>query len=108
MELWEILVPTEMERDGLVKPIKTRYHKVWDSKVREIAGGLTISPPHKGQWLSPSGELFAERMIPVRIACTEEQMEKIMDFTMTYYNQLAVLAYRVSDKVLYKEKGAIK
>jgi len=38
-EMWEILVPT-LHANG--KPIKTRYHKVWDKKVIEITGGLTV------------------------------------------------------------------
>lgn len=61
--LYEILVPTMMERDGKISPIKTRYHRVWDDKVRAISNGLTILPPAKGQWVAPDGELFKERMI---------------------------------------------
>ena len=59
--MWEILVPTEIR----LKPGKyysTIYHKVWDSKVRKISNGLTIMPPARGQWISPTGELFQERI----------------------------------------------
>ena len=98
--MWEILVPT-MKSDG-VTPNRTRYHRVWDDKVRAIAGGLTILRPAVGQWVSPEGELFKERMIPVRIMCTREQIEEIIDITMTYYDQLAVLAYKVSDECILK------
>jgi len=101
--LWEILVPTVRRKDG--KPIRTRYHRVWDGKVRAIAGGLTILQPAKGQWVSPSGELFSERMIPVRVACSEEQIDKIADMTAVYYDQLAVMYYRVADKVTVKHYG---
>jgi len=100
-ELWEILVPT-MSNDK--KPFKTRFHRVWDAKVREISGGLTILTPAKGQWISKSGDLYKERMIPVRIICTEEEINKIVDITMQYYDQLAVLAYRVSEKIILKHK----
>jgi hypothetical protein len=44
--MWEILVPT-IRNDG--KPIKTKYHKGWDDKVKEISGGLTILTPTKGK-----------------------------------------------------------
>ncbi len=99
-QMWEILVPT-MFNDGT--PIRTRYHKVWDKKVYEITGGLTIHLPTKGKWVNPvDGELFQERMIPVRIACTREQIDKIIDVTMDYYKQLAILAYKVSDEVIIK------
>lgn len=103
VEMWEILVPTIRRADN--KPIKTRYHKVWDKKVRDISGGLTIMTPAKGQWLSNDNELFVERMIPVRIIATEEQISKIIDMTMVYYDQLAILAYRVSDHVILRHRS---
>lgn len=97
--LYEILVPTQTN-DG--KPLRTRFHRVWDSKVRAITGGLTIIPPVKGQWVSSEGQLFAERMIPVRIACTPEQIDKISDMTAKYYTQKAILFYLISTKVTIK------
>ncbi len=97
--MWEILVPT-VSNEG--KPYRTRYHRVWDKKVRAIAGGLTILRPSIGQWISPNGDLFKERMIPVRIMCTEEEINKIIDLTMDYYDQMAVLAILVSEKCILK------
>lgn len=85
----------------MVQAIRTRYHKVWDEKVRKITNGLTIMPPAKGQWLH-GNQLFTERMIPVRIACTREQMEKISDMTAKYYSQLAIMYYLISDEVTIK------
>lgn len=98
-QLWEILVPT-IRNNG--RPIRTRCHRVWDRKVREISGGLTILPPARGQWVCPKGELFTERMIPVRVAATAEEIEAIADFTAKFYDQLAVMYYRVSDFVRIK------
>jgi len=94
--LWEILVPTQFN-DG--RPIRTRYHRVWDEKVRQISSGLTILTPAKGQWVSENSELFVERMIPVRVACTYEQMVEIANMTKTYYEQEKVMFYRLSDEV---------
>ena len=96
--LWEILVPT-VRNDG--RPIRTRFHRVWDTKVREISGGLTIMPVAKGQWTF-QGMIFQERMIPVRILATREQMDKIVDMTISYYDQIAVLAYKISEDVILK------
>jgi hypothetical protein len=101
-EMWEILVPT-IRNDG--KPIRTRYHRVWDMKVNEITGGMTILTPTKGKWVCPEGNLFEERMIPVRIACTREQIDKIVDMTLEYYDQKAVLAYRVSEEVILRYRN---
>lgn len=108
--LWEILVPT-VRNDG--RPIHTRFHKVWDEMVREISGGLTIMPVAKGQWVYkeklPEGvtneTLFVERMIPVRIIATREEIETIISMTMEYYEQLAVLAYKVSDEVILRHRN---
>lgn len=98
--MWEILVPTLRMSDG--KPYKTRFHRVWDAKVRKISGGLTIQTPAKGQWIARDGELFVERMIPVRIMCARDEIMAIIDMTMAYYEQLAVLAYKISDDVILK------
>jgi hypothetical protein len=98
-ELWEILVPTQTNEG---KPFRTRFHRVWDERIRSITGGLTVLKPAKGQWVH-KGKLFEERMIPVRIACSEEQINQIIDITLDYYKQLAVMAYRISDCVIIKE-----
>jgi len=100
--MWEILVPTK-SNEG--QPYRTRYHRVWDAKVRAITKGLTILMPAKGQWVSPSGDLYVERMIPVRILCTKTEIEQIIDMTMIYYNQLAVLAYKISTDYILKHKS---
>lgn len=102
IQLWEILVPTVRRIGG--KPYRTRYHKVWDAAVRMTAKGLTILKPAKGEWVSPNGNLFQERMIPVRIACTEEQIDFIASMSVRYYDQLAIMYYRISDKVVIKTR----
>jgi hypothetical protein len=100
--MWEILVPTE-RRLSPGRYYTTRYHRVWDKKVRDITGGLTIMAPARGQWTHPiTGELFVERMIPVRIMATREEIEKVVDVTLKYYDQLAVLCYKISDEVILK------
>lgn len=109
VSMWEILVPTEkrvvpadLPADSKARYYTTRYHQVWDEKVRKVTGGLTILQPVKGQWVSPNNELFKERMIPVRLMATEEQISQIIDLTMQYYDQLAVMCYRVSDTVILR------
>lgn len=67
-----------------------------------ISGGLTIYRPSKGQWISKEGELFEERMIPVRIMCSREDIEKIADLTAQYYNQKAVMFYLISTESYIK------
>lgn len=99
--LWEILVPT-VRNDG--RPFRLRYHRVWDQKVRQISGGLTIMPVARGQWVHKD-ELFTERMIPVRIYATREEMDQIVDLTLKYYDQIAVMAYRIAEEVILKHRS---
>lgn len=104
--LWEVLVPTVRPNTNGKKFFTTRYHRVWDAKVRAISGGLTIMAPAKGQWVSPSGVLFKERMIPVRVMCTGPDIWKVAQVTAEYYEQEAVMFYRVSDEVeIYTTPG---
>ncbi|HIH11374.1 TPA: hypothetical protein HA241_04245 [Candidatus Woesearchaeota archaeon] len=97
--LWEILVPTHFS-DGKMIPVI--FHKKWDEKVRSITGGLTILKPAKGQWISPDGILFVEKMIPVRLICTRPEIVKIINLTLDYYHQRAVLAYALSSEVILR------
>jgi hypothetical protein len=119
IKLWEILVPTTkrvqtpkpqtqdpkvLKKWSIENSFSTRYHRVWDERVRAITGGLTIMTPSKGQWISSDGTLFIERMIPVRIAATRSQIDTIIDMTMSYYDQLAVMCYCISETVIIKER----
>jgi hypothetical protein len=73
--------------------------------VKEIAGGITIHRPAKGEWVSPDGKLYKDRVIPVRIMCTEAEIEKIIAFTISWYKQEAVLAYEISNHVKLRYKN---
>lgn len=101
-KLWEILVP-RCSNEGIEYAVE--YHKNWDEKVRQLAGGITLLRTAKGHWVSPSGQMFVEEMIPVRIYCDEENIEKIIEHTLRYYKQEAVFAYEVSSNVKVKHRN---
>ena len=79
-------------------PIRTKHHKEWDKKVQKITGGLTILSPGKGKW-TYQGVEYPERVIPVRIMCTEEEIWQIVHMTIAHYRQTAVMHYLVSSDV---------
>ena len=99
-QLWEILVPCQTNQG---KPIRTRQHREFDRRIRKLTGGLTVLTPAKGQWVSPSDEVFSERMIPVRIATSYLIMGQIADMTAKFYEQEAVMFYELSSNVQIKE-----
>jgi len=119
IQLWEVLVPTARRvpakeykgktfahlkadaTDHIDVPCTLRYHRVWDNKVEAIAGGLTILKPNKGKWRDgTTNTVYVDRVIPVRIACSKEKILEIIQLTLSHYNQLAVMAYKISDEVL--------
>jgi len=78
-------------------------------EVKKISGGLSILKPiTKGVWINPEGTEFEERMIPVRILCTREDIDRIIDFTLKYYEQEAVLAYKISNEVILRHASEVK
>ena len=101
-ELWEILVPASNNKD---QKFSYEHHKEWDAFVKKLTGGVTITKTAKGEWVSPTGKLYVDRMIPCRIVCTEEQISEIIDFTIDHYNQEAVLAYRISVNVILRHRN---
>jgi hypothetical protein len=100
--MWEVLVPTVKPNTEGTKFFTTRYHRLWDAKVIAISGGLTIMTPSKGQWVSPCGTKFTERMIPVRVVCTRDEIDQVIDITLAHYEQEAVLCYKISEEVIFK------
>lgn len=95
--MWEILVPT-ISNDG--KPFRTRFHRVWDGRVRDITGGFTIMPKTvNGEWIDEDGVIYIEQTIPVRIMATTTQIETIVKMTAKYYDQIAIIYYKISDNV---------
>ena len=105
-ELWEILVPAS---DNKTQEFTYKHHKEWDTYVKKITGGVTIMKTAKGQWVSPNGKVYDDKIIPCRIVCTEKQMNEIVNFTLDHYKQEAVMAFRISKKVIlrYKEEKVI-
>jgi len=101
-ELWEILVPASNNTD---QKFSYEHHKEWDAFVKKTTGGVTIMKTSKGEWISPTGRLYIDRMIPCRIICSKEQMLEIVDFTIAHYNQEAVLAYKISEDVILRHKN---
>jgi hypothetical protein len=85
LSLWELLVPAN------------RNHKGFDEHISNCYTGSTIYPTILGYW---KGE--REQSVPVRIACTDEQILEIIDFTKKYYLQEAIIAYKISSKVIIR------
>jgi hypothetical protein len=102
-DMWEVLVPVS---DNQGVPYSREFHKAWDSEVEKIVGpGITLLAPAKGRWYDTRGEtIVTEGMIPVRIICTEGQIARVVDLTLAYYDQIEVLAYRVSDRIISGRK----
>jgi len=94
--MYEVYVPATDPEGRL---IEMAYHHIWDAKVRKLTQGLTVFQPAKGQWEN-EGVLYRDIMLPVRIACTPEQLEEIVNMTAAHYRQRAVIRNLVSTDVV--------
>lgn len=94
--MWEIFVPAS--KGDVEFPYE--HHKLFDAFVKEKAGGITILRGAKGEWISPDGELYKDRIIPCRICCSRKDIMQIMKFALKHYGQKAIMAYKISDQVL--------
>ena len=92
--LWEILIPAIGEESS----------KAWYSFVRQFSDGITILKDARGEWVSPNGITFEDYMIPIRIICTKDEIDLIVDFTVNFFDQEAVLAYKLSDDIILRSK----
>lgn len=52
----------------------------------------------KGQWVCPEGKTYKEIMIPVRIMCTPEQLKEIVDYSLEFYQQKAIMVTLISQE----------
>ena len=93
--VWIVLVPAENNNRS---EFLVEHHQRWDAFVRKITGGVTIMKSAKGHWLSPTGKLYSEKVIPCTIICTKEQVLQIVEFTATHYHQEAIAYYKISDE----------
>lgn len=103
--LWQIIVPCNFNNG---KPVRTRHHREWDRQVRRITGGLTILSVSKGQWVDQrDGTLYIDRVIPVNLIATEEEIEAIANITMKHYDQLAVMFFKLSDRAMIRYRDPV-
>lgn len=94
--IWEILVPASNDKNEFTY----EHHKQFDEYVKQKAGGITILRGGKGEWISPEGKLYKDRIIPCRICCSQCDIISIMKFALKHYNQKAIMAYKISDHVM--------
>lgn len=98
---WRILVP---EADNDRRHFTRRDHRLWELAVINISGGWTIHPRARGAWMDEhTGNVQKEKMKPVDILCTEEQIHEIVNMTGHHYRQIEVVAYRISKVEIKKE-----
>lgn len=102
--LWEILVPANPDISTKLNYCTIlQYHQAWDEKVLKIAGGLSIMKELNGKWYSlDSNSICSEKMIAVRIACTIDELNQIIDMTKEHYIQKEVMVHLVSNMVIIR------
>ena len=104
-KLYEILIPIINNRG---ERFSAEHHKKWNNKALKIAGKFIIMKVIKEEWINLFGkEFYKNKMIPIRISCTKNQIEKIIQITIKHYNQEVILAYIISEKALLRYQKEI-
>lgn len=100
--LYEILIPVYYN-DGDAIPSKVITE--WTDFTIKLAGGLTRFPEVIGSWRSQNGKVYTEYMVPFRVACKKEDMEKLAELALRLFKQEAIMITEVSNNVIFRSKA---
>jgi len=96
LDLWEILVPVANNQKV---PFSDDHHEAFRRILRQLPGnnGTTTRPVGDGDWVDgDTGELFAEKMIPIRFRACRADAERMAAHARKFYDQIEVMAYRLA------------
>jgi len=101
--LWEIFVPKNHNEKTIYG---VSHHREWNRKVTtETDVILLSSTPYKKKSCPTIGKcFFSEEMILLRVCCTSEEFDKILDITIDHYDRDEIIAFKISDKMIVKKK----
>jgi hypothetical protein len=94
--LWEILIPVA-SNEGI--PFPEDHHEAFRRILRALPGnnGTTSRPPGDGDWKDKdTGNVYAEKMIPIRFRACRADAERMAVHAGRFYNQIEVMAYRIA------------
>lgn len=72
------------------------FHEKWDAEVCKTTGGMTIFRSAVGKWVN-DGSTQVEKMIPVMIGCDDTEIRGIIEFTKSFYRQIAIAYVRMGN-----------
>jgi hypothetical protein len=106
MALYEIICPVRQNNGQLYY----MAHRAFRRAVGALAGGYTVLPECEGFWIDPeTGQEYAEKVIPLRVACSASIFMVILaKHQQCYPDQECVMWYIVAQDVHFvsKPKGA--
>lgn len=89
-EIWEFLVPTKFKD----KPIKEKYHKALDKKLKDIKDDIVIIVPTKTKW-----KIDSDDFMPLRLVFNHNDYDLISKTISEHYKK-EILHYILSKKVV--------
>jgi len=104
--LWEIFIPKNNNRETIYE---VSHHREWNKKVTtETDVILLSSDPHKKKSCPTIGEsFFSEEMILLRVCCTPEEFDKILDITVQHYDRPEIIAFKLSENMIVKKRETV-
>lgn len=97
MNLYEILIPVA-NNDG--KEFPEKYRQAFIDFIGILVGGVTVYPVVDGQWYEGENR-YAEKMIPVRINCTDKEIDAIAWEAKKTFEQKKIFVATIGTAELY-------
>lgn len=93
--MYEFLVPVVSNAGVPFKNHETLY-----AYLRLKFGGVTVAPAVEGQWLSPTGRVYIEPMIPVQVIMPESEVVPVATLIKNMFEQEGVCVVRLGEAVI--------
>ncbi len=89
----EMYAKLDFNKDGTI--FNKAHHGTFIRKVLTVAGGYSWLPEIDGAWVNSHCEVVKEKMIPIRVACTDENIKEIASFAKQHYEQEAIFVLEI-------------
>lgn len=103
--LWEIFIPKNNNKNTI---FQVSHHREWNKKITNETDVILLSSsttPTKTLDPPLGQSFFSEEMILIRVCCTKEEFDKILNITIEHYDRKEIIAFKLSENMLIKKRN---
>jgi hypothetical protein len=101
--LWEIFIPKNHNKEMIYG---VSHHREWNRKVTKETNVILLSSSSYKEKSCPTIEepFFSEEMLLLRVYCTQEELDRILDITVDHYDRDKIIAFKISENMIVKKR----